>query len=916
MVHDERMKSPPRAVDRGRVTAAAVVAAVVLAVAGSAVGTAYDRPGTAVFAGTLSFAFAIAVVAVVGAIVTLAVPGNRVGWLMLAAAAVLGVGTAFTEAGIHGVVTVPGSVPGAAYLAALGPGLQAAGLVIAVVGVPAVFPDGRLPGPRWRWLAWSAAAAAACLFLGNVLSPTSNENRLAHWHSPLGLPVRYGNVAGALSAAGVLLAVAAAAGAIAGLVTRWRRGGPLVRQQLLLLALATWPPALVFLAILITNGVPGWIFGVVLLPLPAAIAIAILHHGLYDLRRAAHRTLLWLTMSAAVVGIYAAVVITVAALVPGSSRLVAFGAGGGAGRAGADPAARQAAARRDPRGLRPVARAVRGPGRPRPGPGSRRRHRPAAGRRGRRAHHRAGPARRQRPRSRRDRRHRHRRASPAASRAPTQPSRPGTASIPLLAYGTPVGSLTYRVPDRPLSAAEERLLHDLARQLGGALHARLLREDLQRARERLVLAREEERRRLRRDLHDGIGPALAGLTLKTETARALLPPGSDGASRQLHDLSEEIRRTVVDVRRLVEGLRPPALDELGLAGACAQAVERLTAGSGLAASVDACDDLPALPAAVEVAAYRIVVEAVTNTVRHARARHCQVSIACIPAGLAVEVTDDGTGLAASGHARPRPGHHAGTGRGTRRHRHGPGRLTRRHRPGAAAGRDRARAASQRPGGARVTRVLIVDDHPVFRDGLAGLLATLPEVEVTGTAGTAEEALAAIKDTAPDVVLMDINLPGASGVEATRRAAQIAPATAVLVVTMVDDDDTVFAALAAGARGYVLKGASADEIAAALRTVAAGGAVFGAGVASRLLAHTPGRSSGPASPSRPDDLTTREREVLDLLAEGASNQQIARSLGISLKTVQNHVSRILDKLQAADRTQAALRARGIPPQPRR
>ena len=113
-----------------------------------------------------------------------------------------------------------------------------------------------------------AAAAAACLFLGNVLSPTSNENRLARWHSPLALPVRYGNVAGALSGAGVLLAVGAGAGAVAGLVIRWRRGGPLVRQQLLLLALATWPPALVFLAILITNGAPGWIFGVVLLAPP------------------------------------------------------------------------------------------------------------------------------------------------------------------------------------------------------------------------------------------------------------------------------------------------------------------------------------------------------------------------------------------------------------------------------------------------------------------------------------------------------------------------------------------------------------------------------------------------------------------------------------------------------------------------
>ena len=663
MVHDERMTSPPRAADRGRLTAAAVVAAVVLAVVGSAAGTAYDQPGTAMFADTLSFALAVAVVAVVGAIITLAVPGNRVGWLMLAAAAVLGIGTAFTEAGIHGVVTVPGSVPGAAYLAALGPGLQAAGLVIAVVGVPAVFPDGRLPGPRWRWLAWSAAAAPACLFLGNVLSPASNENRLAHWHSPLGLAGRYAPVAGALSAAGVLLAVGAAAGAIAGLVIRWRRGGPLLRQQLLLLALATWPPALVFVAILISDGVPGWIFAVVLLPLPAAIAVAVLHHGLYDLRRAAYRTLLWLTMSAVVVGIYAAVVITVAALVPGhhawwSSALAAalaalmlipvrdklqrgvtrvvYGrwrepyevlAGLGQDLEAAadidrllDAAAAELATGLDLRDVSVLdldGTVVTGTG---DAPGT------AAA---------AVPG------------------SAAVLVAGTiAAAGPATASIPLLAYGIPVGSLTYRVPDRPLSAAEERLLHDLARQLGGALHARLLREDLQRARERLVLAREEERRRLRRDLHDGIGPALAGLTLKTETARALLPPGADGASHQLHDLSEEIRRTVVDVRRLVEGLRPPALDELGLAGACAQAVGRLTAGSDLAASVDAPDDLPALPAAVEVAAYRIVVEAVTNTVRHARARHCRVSITLIPAGLAVEVTDDGTGLAASG----QPGH--------------------------------------------------------------------------------------------------------------------------------------------------------------------------------------------------------------------------------------------------------------------
>lgn len=207
----------------------------------------------------------------------------------------------------------------------------------------------------------------------------------------------------------------------------------------------------------------------------------------------------------------------------------------------------------------------------------------------------------------------------------------------------------------------------------------------------------------------------------------------------------------------------------------------------------------------------------------------------------------------------------------------------------------------------MTRVLIVDDHPVFRDGLAGLLATLPDVEIAGSVGTAPDALDAVHRFTPDVVLMDLNLPGGSGVEATRQIVAAAPSVAVLVVTMVDDDDSVLAALRAGARGYVLKGASAEEISAAVRTVATGGAVFGAAIATRLAAPPP-----PQAPAADSTLTPREAEVLSLLADGHSNKQIARTLGVSLKTVQNHVSRILDKLQAADRTQAALRARGITP----
>jgi signal transduction histidine kinase len=618
-------------------SAAAAGAAVVIALSGAAAATAYDRAGTAVFADTLSIAFAIATVAVVGAVIALAVPANRVGWLLLVSAAALGAGGALTEAGIHGVVTAPGSVPGAAYLAAFGPGLQAAGTLIAVVAVPAVFPDGHLPGPRWRWLGWCTAAAVTCLFLGNVLSPHSQQARLARWHSPLGLPGPYVHIADALSAAGVLLAVAAAAGAVTGLVVRWRRGGPLIRQQLLFLALATCPPALVLMAVIIANGVPGWLFGVVLLPLPVAIAIAILGHGLYDLRHAAHRTLLWLAMSGTVVGIYALVVTAAVALVPGHHAWWPSAAAAAIAALLLIPLRETL--------QRAVNRIVYG-----------RWHEPYEVL--------AGLGERLEAAADVDRlldaavtelttgldlRDVSVRDLDGVAVAGAAATTTTSATIPLQAYGATVGCLTYRPPEHQLSTAEQRLLRDLARQLGGALHARLLREDLQRARERLVLAREEERRRLRRDLHDGIGPALAGLTLKTETARALLPPGTDGASRQLHGLSEEIRRTVVDVRRLVEGLRPPALDELGLAGACTQAIERLTAAADLDASVHLDADLPALPAAVEVAAYRIVVEAVTNIVRHSRARRCQISLALGPAALLVTVTDDGTGLPAGGH---------------------------------------------------------------------------------------------------------------------------------------------------------------------------------------------------------------------------------------------------------------------------
>jgi DNA-binding NarL/FixJ family response regulator len=204
-----------------------------------------------------------------------------------------------------------------------------------------------------------------------------------------------------------------------------------------------------------------------------------------------------------------------------------------------------------------------------------------------------------------------------------------------------------------------------------------------------------------------------------------------------------------------------------------------------------------------------------------------------------------------------------------------------------------------------TRVLIVDDHPMFRRGLSGLLASVPDLEVLGLAADGDEAVRLVQEGGVDVVLMDLNLPTISGVEATRRITELPDPPAVLVLTMVDDDDTLVSAMRAGARGYVLKGATGEEIAAAVRTVAGGGVVFGSGVAAQVLALT---AIGAKRTVGPDGLTERERDVLGLLAEGLSNPQIARRLGLSVKTVQNYVSRILDKLQVADRTQAALRGR--------
>ena len=203
------------------------------------------------------------------------------------------------------------------------------------------------------------------------------------------------------------------------------------------------------------------------------------------------------------------------------------------------------------------------------------------------------------------------------------------------------------------------------------------------------------------------------------------------------------------------------------------------------------------------------------------------------------------------------------------------------------------------------RVVIADDHPVVREGLSALLGSIPSIDVAGVANDGEQAVRAAVTLRPDVMVMDIQMPGLSGVAAAREIARVAPDVAVLMLTMFDDDDSVFAAMRAGARGYVLKGAQQDEILRAIQAVAAGDAIFGPGIARRVL----GLASGPAVSGIPfPDLTSREREVLDLIAAGARNAAIARRLSIAPKTVANHISAIFTKLQVADRSEAIIRAR--------
>ncbi len=204
------------------------------------------------------------------------------------------------------------------------------------------------------------------------------------------------------------------------------------------------------------------------------------------------------------------------------------------------------------------------------------------------------------------------------------------------------------------------------------------------------------------------------------------------------------------------------------------------------------------------------------------------------------------------------------------------------------------------------RVLLADDHMLFREGLRSLLTTT-DIDVVGEAATGQDAVVMAEQLQPDIVLMDIQMPGMNGIEATRRIVRTSPHIGVVVVTMFDDDDSVFAAMRTGARGYVLKGAGQAEMVRTIQAAARGEALFGPAIAGRLMSYFQQPRQQATADLFPE-LTSRELEVLALIAQGDNNETISRQLAISNKTVRNHVSNIFSKLQVADRAEAIIRAR--------
>jgi signal transduction histidine kinase len=601
-----------------------------------------DRNGWWASAAAAALGFAIS-----GGLVASRQRRNPIGWLFLGLALTGATNLVAIEYGIYALGTRPGSLPGGSVALLLG------GVVFTFTGMMLVvfllFPDGRLPSRRWRPVLVVAIALPVLVMLGESVSPgrmpVPRPDSFPTVQNPLGIAALK-QILGVLGGVAIVPVFATILAALSALVLRFRRSVGEERQQLKWIAYAGALMAIGFVG----QAFVGTRYWQIVSPFAiglfiAAVGVAVLRYRLYEIDLIINRTLVYGALTVSVVAGYLAAVALVGLLVPKlaasvlAAALVAlvfaplrlrlqhavdrllFGQRGDpyaviahlGERLEAAPAAEQVL----PALVETVASTLKLP------------YTAIETLRGKRF-------------------------VVAASCGRLV----GEAVRLALAYqGEPVGRLVLgqRSPGEAFSRTELRLFEDLARQAAVAVHAVRLTADLQRSRERLVSAREEERRRLRRDLHDGLGPQLAGVGLQLDAARNLLDRDPAAADALLRQLGGEVQSAIADIRRLVYALRPPALDELGLATALRQQAARFAAGGNgarLTISVEASDRLDCLPAAVEVAAYRIVTEALTNVARHARAQRCTVRISR-NGMLEVEVLDDGCGIA--------PGAGAGVG---------------------------------------------------------------------------------------------------------------------------------------------------------------------------------------------------------------------------------------------------------------
>ncbi|PLS75479.1 MAG: hypothetical protein CYG61_07070 [Actinobacteria bacterium] len=580
-----------------------------------------------------------------GAFVVSRRPRNAVGWLFCSAL-LLAVGFFAEQYAVYSLLVEPGSLPGGAAMAWLATWVSIPGYLAVWTLLLLLFPDGRPPSPRWRPVAWSAATL---IVMSTVLAALAAESLGTASTEPLIGSEALARLAGNGRAAVVLLLAPVC---LLGLILRYRRAGGEERARL------RWPvrAAVVAVAVPPAATAVSWIDGapvpipvyqaaglVALLGIPVAVATAIIRHGLYDVNvqfdTLVNRVLVYGSLTVVAIGVFLVVLILLEALISGKH---GFGLSLVALVVVAPVATRLRAQLQrsvdrllykkrdyDYRVFAALSRSLRsslGPDAVLPaivetlatglklpyvaitvGHGE----------------------------------------EVTASAAYGQP-RDDVVVLPLAHQGENVGRLMVapRRRNESFDSVDRRLLDYLADQVGVAAYALCLAADLQRSRERLVTAREEERRRLRRDLHDGLQPALAGVTLGLEAVRNIVGPQSS-ADQLLDRLKTELEAAGGDVRRLVYDLRPPALDVLGLVGALRQQAARFALSpNGVDVAVEAPDDLHGLPAAVEVAAYRICQEALENVRKHASAQNCAVSLAVENGQLQLEVSDDGVGLPA------------------------------------------------------------------------------------------------------------------------------------------------------------------------------------------------------------------------------------------------------------------------------